>query len=131
MYDDFCKTVHSSEGNLPSQELGERLYTFNRSQVDWDYEPPDLPVEWLLPGEKQSRQEQLESVQARPAVPGPFIQREQTGARARMPSISLQDAKSSIVQDEVMSPPGIPAPDQAQADSSVNPEPLTTASPRR
>jgi len=45
MYDDFFETVHSSERNPHPKDLCERLYTFNRSQVDWDHEPPDLPVE--------------------------------------------------------------------------------------
>jgi len=52
MYDDFFKTVHSFEANPPPPETWEQLYTFNRSQVDWDIEPTDLASEWLSPEEQ-------------------------------------------------------------------------------
>ena len=54
MYDDFFEMVHSDKGSPPSAKVWERLYIFNCSQVDWDIEPPDLAVEWLMPGEQHS-----------------------------------------------------------------------------
>ena len=78
MYDDQFETVHSHEGNPPPQEVWERLYTFNRFQVDWDIEPPDLAVEWLSPGERFSYQEQqLDSRLMSPVSVEPLVQREQ------------------------------------------------------
>jgi len=54
---DYFETVHSTEGSPQSPELWERLYNFNRSQVDWKMEPPNLAVEWMSPGERHARRE--------------------------------------------------------------------------
>ncbi len=49
-----------------------------------------------------------------------------------MPSGSLQDAKASMIQDEAIPPtPGMQAPDQAQANSSVDSVPSISPGPRR
>ena len=78
MYNDFFETVHSDEGSPPSVEVWEQLYIFNHSQVDWDIEPPDLAVEWLMPGERHSCQEQNMNGHIEEMVPlGPPLQREE------------------------------------------------------
>ena len=51
--------------------------------MDWDIEPPDLAVEWLMPGERHSRQEQNLNGHIEELVPlGPPLQREEGQAPA-------------------------------------------------
>jgi len=83
MYNNFFETMHSDKGSLPSAKVWEQLYIFNHSQVDWDIEPPDLAVEWLMPGERRSCQEQNMNGYIEEMEPlGPPLQREEGQAPA-------------------------------------------------
>ncbi len=120
MYDNFFEMVHSDEGNLLSAKIWEALYTFEHYKVDWDQEPPDLAEEWLLPGEKQSRVEQLRGSMVDTAVPlGPPLQRERAGQACQAndqpgpPAAQEVEAPSSSqapAQDTMAADPGPPSP---------------------
>jgi len=94
MYENFFEMVHSDEGSPPSAKVWEQLYIFNCSQVDWDIEPPDLAVEWLMPGERHSRREQNLNGHIEEMVPlGPPLQREEDQAPA-----TIQPAEAPIME---------------------------------
>jgi len=75
----------NSEGNPPSPELWEILYTtFNRSQIDWDHhEPLDLTVNGYHHLKRNNHNESNWRVyKDQQWLSGPSVQREQPGARA-------------------------------------------------
>jgi len=127
MYDDFFETVHSTEGSPPSPEIWERLYTFNRSQVDWDIEPPDLAVEWLSPGERHARRAKQQENHRGPTVPrGSSAQREPDGTtEGATPAISQEDVQAPLVEEAPAPSPQQP-PAQAASPAGTSPSPATT-----
>jgi len=126
MYDDFFEMVHSDEGSPPSAEVWERLYIFNRSQVDWDIEPPDLAVEWLTPGERHSHREQNLNGHIEELVPlGPPLQREEGQAPA-----TIQPAEAPIVEVVAPGTPQAELQDPVVPQADVPVAPIASPTPR-
>jgi len=125
MYDDFLRLCIVCEGVLHYQKFfGRRLYTFNRSHVDWDIEPPDLAVVWLSLGERFARREKQQEFHRVPSVPRePSAQREPVGTtEGASPAVAQEDVQTPLVDEApALSLQQPPAQAASPAGSSLSP----------
>ena len=128
MYDDFFESKTSNESNPPSVKIWERLY--EQSQVDWNSELPDLAEEWLSPGMKQSRIDQMRGSSMEPVVylESPLQREEETGqevvASSPPSEVQVSGQAPSVqpvveAQVEAMVAPSPPTKDQVPVEPSI------------